>query len=159
MKPADNRPAAVAALATAGLAAVSLLAGCGSSPKPPGADPTLQVRNEPGVGNVLTDPEGSPLYAFTPDAQKRVTCTGQCSQTWLPEVVPDKAQALASPGVNAKLLGTVPEPGGGRQITYNRWPLYVYTGDATTFTVNGNGQTSFGGSWYAIRPDGTLTRP
>ncbi len=141
-------------------AAVVIAAGCGGGASAPaGVEPTLQIETEPGVGPVLADPEGAPLYLFTRDAQRTPTCGGPCTQTWPPLVVPDGATAQAGPGVRAGLIATVASPGGGRQITYDRWPLYTYARDQTTFSARGNGVAGAGGTFWAVRADGTAARP
>lgn len=141
------------------LLVAAVVAGCGGSSRPTGIEPTLQIETEPGVGPVVTDPEGAPVYLFTRDAQRMPTCTGPCTQTWSPLLVPDGASAQAGPGVRAELIGTVVAPGGGRQITYGRWPLYTYAGDQTTFSANGNGVVADGGRWWTLRADGTPVHP
>ena len=129
-------------------------ASCGASSSGALVEPTLQIETEPGVGAVLTGPDASPLYLFTPDRQARVTCRSACAETWLPLDVPRGAAAQGGPGVDTALLGTIAAAGGGRQVTYNRWPLYTYLGDRTTFTANGEGVTSFGGTWWAVTARG-----
>jgi predicted lipoprotein with Yx(FWY)xxD motif len=54
-------------------------------------------------------------------------------------------------GVDPALLGTVEHPDAGLQITYNGWPLYVFTGDSAPGDTNGQGQ---GDAWFALDPAG-----
>jgi predicted lipoprotein with Yx(FWY)xxD motif len=54
------------------------------------------------------------------------------------------------------LLGTLPNPGGGRVVTYDGWPLYTYLGDAAPGRAAGQGEDDDGGSWYVIRPSGQI---
>lgn len=155
-----RRRSSVALLVTLAIAAGFGGGACGR-PSSSGTlvEPTLQLETEPGVGPVLTGPDGSPLYFFTADQQRRATCTGGCSHTWIPLDVPDGAAAQGGPGVQAALLGTVASPAGGRQITYNCWPLYTYLGDRTTFSLTGDGIHSFGGTWWAITAAGNRAGP
>ncbi len=143
-----------------GLLVAVTVAACGAS-APTGAlvEPTLQLETEPGVGPVLAGPDGSPLYLFTSDARRGVTCRRACARTWVPFDLPDGASAQGGPGVGAALLGTTASPGGGRQVTYNRWPLYTYLGDRTTFSVNGEGAVSYGGVWWAVGANGAPAHP
>jgi predicted lipoprotein with Yx(FWY)xxD motif len=150
-----------ARLALAGAAAVALLGGCGThSPSlDTAAEPTLQVQDEPGFGPLVTDASGAAFYLYTADARRRATCVGSCAVNWVPLVVPDGATGQAGVGVEARLIGTVPRPGGGRQITYGGWPLYTYLGDRTTFSVTGNGRRVGGGTFHPVTPSGHAASP
>jgi hypothetical protein len=62
----------------------------------------------------------------------------------------------AGPGVRPGLLGTAPNPGGGRVVTYHGWPLYTYLGDAAPGHAAGQGADDDGGYWYVMRPSGQV---
>lgn len=154
-------------LAATGLAAV-ICAGTGCSSSSPGAGRpvaaagsavTIRVRSLPGVGTVLVNSGGYTLYMFEPDAQRRVTCTNICAATWPPVKISPGGRLVAGPGVRADLLGSDPDPAGGRVVTYNGWPLYTYRSDAAPGWVTGQGIDLNGGYWYVMRPSGKpLTR-
>jgi predicted lipoprotein with Yx(FWY)xxD motif len=138
-------------------AALLALTGCGHSGPSASvlsAEPTLLAFPEPGVGPALTDPSGDTLYLFTRDRQHQISCTSACTPTWQPLVVPDGATARAGAGADAMLIGTIPSPHGGRQITYNHWPVYTYSHNLTTFSAAGNGIHYDGGTWWVITPQG-----
>jgi Secreted repeat of unknown function len=44
------------------------------------------------------------------------------------------------------------------KVTYNSWPLYMYSGDSDPAQSNGEGIVSFGGTWYAISPSGASVK-
>jgi predicted lipoprotein with Yx(FWY)xxD motif len=149
-------------LAAAGLAAV-VCAGAGCSSSAPGAGRpvaaagsavTIRVRSLPGVGTVLVNSRGYTLYMFEPDARRRVTCTNLCAATWPPVKISPGGRLVAGPGVRADLLGSDPDPAGGRVVTYNGWPLYTYRSDVQPGWVTGQGINLNGGYWYVIRPSG-----
>jgi hypothetical protein len=52
------------------------------------------------------------------------------------------------------LLGSDPDPSGGRVVTYNGWPLYTYRSDVELGSGNGQDIDLNGGYWYVIRPSG-----
>lgn len=56
--------------------------------------------------------------------------------------------------MRADLLGTAPDPDGGRVITYNHWPLYTYAGDLTPGQATGQALDLNGAPWYVLRPSG-----
>jgi predicted lipoprotein with Yx(FWY)xxD motif len=149
-------------VAATGLAViVCAMAGCsGSSPhagRPvaaAGSAVTIGVRTLPGVGTVLVNSRGYTLYMFEPDARRRVTCTGLCASVWPPVKISPGGRIVAGPGVRADLLGSDPDPAGGRVVTYNGWPLYTYRSDIQPGWDDGQDIDLNGGYWYVIRPSG-----
>ena len=108
------------------------------------------------LGTVLVTNKGFALYMFAPDAARHVTCTGGCATSWPPLLV-DAGQSVASgPGVRPGLLGTAPNPGGGRVVTYHGWPLYTYLGDTAPGHAAGQGVDDEGGYWWVMRPSGQI---
>jgi len=105
---------------------------------------------------VLVTNKGFALYMFAPDAARHVTCTGDCATSWPPLLVRAGETVAAGPGVRPGLLGTAPNPGGGRVVTYHGWPLYTYLGDATPGQPAGQGADDDGGYWYVMRPSGQI---
>jgi predicted lipoprotein with Yx(FWY)xxD motif len=149
-------------LAATGLAVVCAVAGCGSGSSPGAGRPvaatgsavTIRVRTLPGLGTVLVNSSGYTLYMFKPDAQRRVTCTQLCAATWPPVKITPGGRLVAGPGVRADLLGSDPDPSGGRVVTYNGWPLYTYRSDIQPGWDDGQGIDLNGGFWYVMRPSG-----
>jgi predicted lipoprotein with Yx(FWY)xxD motif len=155
----------VTGLAAVLAAAGSLAAGCASSSASsghPAGDSsagrgpavTIRARSLHGVGTVLVSSTGYALYMFEPDAQRQVTCTGLCAATWPPVKISASARLAAGPGVRSSLLGSDPDPAGGRVVTYNGWPLYTYSGDVQPGQDTGQGIDLNGGIWYLMRPSG-----
>ena len=52
------------------------------------------------------------------------------------------------------MLGTKKSSDGEKYPTYNGWLMYEYTGDTGPDQVNGQGISSFGGTWYILSPSG-----
>ena len=142
------------------MALALVTAACGNSTGPArsgataGPPVTIRARNLPGAGTVLVTSSGYALYMFEPDGQRQVTCTGLCAATWPPVKISPGARLAAGPGVSAALLGTDPDPSGGRVVTYGGWPLYTYTGDVQPGQATGQGIDLNGGDWYLMRPSG-----
>jgi predicted lipoprotein with Yx(FWY)xxD motif len=108
------------------------------------------------LGTVLVTNKGFALYMFPPDGARRVTCTGRCAFAWPPLKLHAGETVAAGAGVRAGLLGTMPNPGGGRVVTYHGWPLYTYLGDASAGHAAGQGEDVDGGYWYVMRPSGQI---
>jgi predicted lipoprotein with Yx(FWY)xxD motif len=143
------------------LAAALLASGCGSaastgaSSAPAGPSVTVLVGPATGVGTVLVTSKGYTLYMFVPDMHRAVTCTGICATHWPPLKLPSGDALVAGPGVKSSLLGSDPDPAGGRVVTYNGWPLYTYSSDIQSGMATGQGLDLNGGKWYVMRTSGS----
>ncbi len=125
-----------------------------------GAIPVYQVNTGtvPGLGSVLVDGRGFTLYVFAPDKQSGTsTCYGQCAQAWPPLLLPaGVSQAPAGPGVKPSLLGTTKRTDGTVQVTYDKWPLYLWVIDSAPGQATGQDINNLGGRWYVITPGGKV---
>lgn len=109
---------------------------------------SIATRSVSPVGTVLVNAGGFTLYYLTSDKGGKVTCTGTCASTWPPAIV--TSVPAGGSGVNGT-LGTVTDPDGKKQLTYDGWPLYTYSGDGAPGQANGQG---VGGVWFAMTPAG-----
>lgn len=101
-------------------------------------------------GRILVGEQGHTLYVFEKDDPK--ACAGECLTWWPPAATRDAPKA--GEDVKEDLLGTVTRPDGTKQITYDKHPLYYYSGDTAKGDAKGQGREEFGGKWYVIGPDG-----
>lgn len=164
-----NKLAVLLAVALVALAA----AGCGGSSSSSGGSTTattpkttgnaasthgvrISSATVAGLGPALVNAKGRTLYVFVPDKDKKVTCTGSCAAVWPPAFLPQGQKAVAAAQVKRSLLGSDPDPAGGRVITYAGWPLYTYVSDAAAGQAAGQAVNLNGGLWYVISPDGKL---
>ena len=152
------------------LGAAVAVAACGSSSgtaaspaniAPAGASSaaaaTVSTKSVPDVGTVLVNAQGQTLYLLTSERGGKITCTASngCTQAW-PEITLPRGMtaATAGSGVHSSLLGTVTDASGHREVTYNHWPLYTFSGDPGPGVAKGQGLTSFGGTWYVLNASG-----
>ena len=110
------------------------------------------------LGTVLVNAKGRTLYMFVPDKRKRVTCKGSCAAVWPPVKLPKGARPVAKGKAKASLLGSDPNPSGGRVVTYAKWPLYTYVADSAPGKASGQGLNLNGGLWYVLSPSGKVIR-
>jgi len=101
------------------------------------------------LGEYLTDGEGNTLYVFLPDDAGPSTCNGACAATWPPLV----GAAAPKQGVDVSLLGTAERDDSADQVTYNGWPLYLFSGDSAAGDINGQGVSDV---WFVIDPAGVV---
>jgi len=132
-----------------------------SAPKPAPSQATgkvivVKAAKVGSLGTILVNESGRTLYTYAPDNRSRVTCTGGCAATWPPLVIPNGATVKASGEVKQSLLGSDPDPEGGRVVTYNGWPLYTFVADSGPGMASGQGIFLNGGYWYVITPAGQV---
>jgi predicted lipoprotein with Yx(FWY)xxD motif len=104
------------------------------------------------LGTVLVDGTAMTLYAFTPDNAADPTCYDTCEASW---PVLTGASVTAGAGLTAADFGTVTRKDGSAQVTFKKWPLYHFAGDAAAGDVKGQG---VGGKWYVLKADGSLVK-
>jgi predicted lipoprotein with Yx(FWY)xxD motif len=118
----------------------------------------ISTRKLPKLGTVLVNSKGRTLYMFVPDKRKKVTCVKSCAVIWPPVRLPKGAKAVAAGKAKRSLLGSDPDPAGGRVVTYNRWPLYTYITDTAPGQAKGQALNLNGGLWYVLDPSGKVIR-
>jgi predicted lipoprotein with Yx(FWY)xxD motif len=101
-------------------------------------------------GRILTGEEGRTLYVIGKDDPS--ACTDTCAAWWPPAATRDRPKG--GERVREDLLGTVTRGDGTNQVTYDKHPLYYYSGDTAKGDTLGQGREEFGGKWYVIGPDG-----
>jgi predicted lipoprotein with Yx(FWY)xxD motif len=118
--------------------------------------PTVTTRRIKKLGVVLVNSRGFTLYMFKPDKRRRVTCKGSCAAVWPPLKLKRGQRPTAGGAAKKSLLGTDRNPGGGRVVTYNRWPLYTYIVDSKPGQASGQATNLNGGLWYVLSPSGAI---
>ena len=97
------------------------------------------------LGYVLASANGQVLYTYANDKKGgSPTCTGSCAAIWLP-LTGSPVASTADTGLGT--LGTVSDPNGAKQVTYNGMPLYTFKG-AKPLATKGDGM---GGVWHVIK--------
>jgi predicted lipoprotein with Yx(FWY)xxD motif len=140
-----------------GLTAAALLVACGSgaknsaSSRPTDTAVELQLHGVSGIGTVLTDPSGRPLYTDNQEARGTVKCTGACLSVFMPL----SGTSATVPNGTTATIGTIKRADMAQpQLTYNGAPLYTYVNDGSWGDASGNGvHDAFGGTrftWHAV---------
>jgi len=107
---------------------------------------------------VLVNGQGRTLYLFLRDHDRKVTCVGSCAEVWPPAFLPNGNRPVASGLVKQALLGSDPDPAGGRVVTYAGWPLYTFISDSAPGAATGQGLNLNGGLWYVLSPSGQVIK-
>ncbi|MFK0153220.1 hypothetical protein ACIQVK_14280 [Streptomyces sp. NPDC090493] len=146
---APAAPVTSATPAASAPATATPAAGAGDASGQPATTAAVLTGSAQGLGSIVTDDKGRTLYRYDKDQPNpsKWTCSGTCTETWLPVIVPESVQAS---GVEKSLLGTV-HRNGETQLTLAGWPLYRYVGDTAAGQTNGQGKDQ---EWYAVTPSG-----
>jgi predicted lipoprotein with Yx(FWY)xxD motif len=134
--------------------------GGGSSPPTSGGQSSVAMVKATGtkLGQILVDGNGRTLYLFEKDRPDQSACSGACVAAW--PVAQSSTTPKAGSLVKASLLSTIKRTDGTTQVTYNKHPLYYYSGDSASGQQNGQGLSAFGALWYVVAPSGTaVTSP
>jgi predicted lipoprotein with Yx(FWY)xxD motif len=99
------------------------------------------------LGKVLVDANGRTVYLLTADSRGTSTCAADCLSLW-PAVTPGHTK-LTVP------VGSTKTPDGTPTATVAGQPVYTFANDHGAGQVNGEGIKAFGGTWYAVSPNGT----
>jgi predicted lipoprotein with Yx(FWY)xxD motif len=144
----------------AALVAALVLAACGGSSSSSGSSTagtsnhTVAVKSIDGVGNVLVDAHGMPLYSSNLDANGKPACDGACASVWKPLTV---ASGTPSADDGAGKVGVVMRADGTQQVAIAGRPLYTFVKDSPG-NVSGNGVSdAFSGrhfTWAAVLAGG-----
>lgn len=110
-------------------------------------DVLISIGDKPETINNLVDNNDMSLYVSLQDTPGKSNCNEDCAKSWRPLLATGKL--IAGNGVNAKNLGVILLPNGGRQVTYLGAPLYLYSKDEKPGDVNGQG---LDGAWYLVTP-------
>ncbi len=117
----------------------------------------VRVTTISGLGKILADGAGFTLYMYVPDHRGPSTCAGQCARAWPPLLLPRSVtRPRAGRGISAALLGTTRRAGGALQVTYGKWPLYLWQGDSAPGQATG--QADDMGLWYVVSVTGSIDR-
>lgn len=151
-----NKLSTLLAVATAVLLVAGVQSAVGARTKSQ-ARVVVSARTLPGLGKILVNGAGRTLYMFVPDKRARVTCHRACAKVW-PPLYLKGTKAVAAGGVKASLLGSDPDSTGGRVVTYNHWPLYLYLGDPKAGVAYGQAINQSGGLWYVLSVSGAVIK-
>jgi predicted lipoprotein with Yx(FWY)xxD motif len=131
--------------------------GGGSSPTSGGqASQATVSATSTKLGSILVDGKGRTLYLFQKDSPNQSACSGACVSAW--PVDPSSGTPKAGSGVKASLLSTIKRTDGSTQVTYNKHPLYFYSGDSQAGQQNGQGLNAFGAVWNVVAPAGVAVK-
>jgi hypothetical protein len=72
--------------------------------------------------------------------------------------LPGGRKPIALGHVRQSLLGSDPDPAGGKVVTYAGWPLYTFVSDTAPGKTAGQGLNINGGLWYVLSSSGKVIK-
>jgi predicted lipoprotein with Yx(FWY)xxD motif len=125
----------------------------GTAPASGGASSVATVSaTSTSLGMILVDGSGRTLYLFEKDQPNQSACAGACAAAW--PVDQSSGTPKAGSGVTASMLGTIKRSDNTAQVTYNKHPLYYFSGDSGAGQQHGQGVDAFGAKWFVVGPAG-----
>jgi predicted lipoprotein with Yx(FWY)xxD motif len=123
--PASTNPGTSAPSSHAPSSHAAQPAASGAGPNP-FENMTVMIVQKSNLGYVLAEANGQVVYTYAHDTKGGTpTCTGSCSDVWVPVTgVPKAALGENFPGA----FGLVARSDGTKQMTYNGYPLYTLKG-------------------------------
>ena len=108
-------------------AAVALVVLVPLAPAAPEAStPPVRTIVDRQLGRVLATPTRQAIYVWNREPRGTIRCTGACAKAWPPVLVKKGVRVpMHVQGIKGD-FGTIRRPGGARQLTLNRRPLYTY---------------------------------
>lgn len=137
-----------ACLGAGALAAASLVVvGSGTAAA---AAPLLKSANVPSYAGALENNRSFTLYLLSNEKGGKLHCTGSCLATWTPLIVKSNVKTIAVPKNVKGKIGFVKRTATTKQVTFNTYPVYTYTGDTGPNQSTGQDVTSNGGIWHLL---------
>ena len=117
--------------------------------------PTLKSANVAGSSGALVNHSSRTLYLLTSEKGAKIKCASGCLTAWPPLLVKSTVKTI-SLGANVKgKIGFVTRSKTMKQVTFNSYPVYTYSGDSAALQSTGEGIVAFGGTWYLIKANST----
>jgi predicted lipoprotein with Yx(FWY)xxD motif len=127
--------------------------------------PQLQSSNASSYRGVLANSKDFSLYVLSVETGGKLHCTtALCLKTWPPYLVKAATRRITlGTGVRGK-VGFVKRTSTMKQVTFNSYPVYRYSGDTSPKQGNGEGIVADGGTWTLVHasattPEGTPVKP
>ncbi len=132
----------------------------GTSAATPAASggPGISVKQLSGVGRVLVDGSGRPIYTPNLEASGKIVCAAGCTAFWQPVVASGGKPASSAA---AGKLGVVKRPDGTMQLTSRGRPLYTFSEDSPGKATGDGFTDAFGGhhfTWHVVHAGGKTTQ-
>lgn len=141
----STRRLSVAVVAAGALTLAPLMSVSGASTS------LVTAGNVKGFSGALVNGASRTLYALSVEKGGKIKCQGSCLTFWPPLLVKTSVTKVSfGAGVKGK-IGFVTRSKTMKQVTFNSFPVYTYSGDHGSLESNGEGISLLGGTWYVVK--------
>ncbi|GEM_PF-901516 len=149
LRPRPRRGSSLAAL-LAVVAAVTVVGAASAS-----SGPLLQSGHAGPYVGILVNSGQRSLYANTAERGGHIHCRAACISFWPPLLVTNSVTRVSlGSGVRGK-IGFIRRSATTRQVTFNGFPVYRFSGDGAAGQATGEGIAADGGTWYLVNARST----
>ena len=113
--------------------------------------PTLKSASVPGFSGALVNHSSKTLYVLSSEKGAKIKCKSSCLSAWPPLLVKRSVTKVALGAHVDGKIGFVTRSATMKQVTFNSFPLYTYSGDTGSLQSNGEGIVALGGTWYLVK--------
>ena len=137
---AFRRAAVTSAVATIVLGGTVALAGASGA--------QLLKANIKSYNGVLENTNHHTYYALTAEKGGKIHCKTSCETLWIPFLVKNSVTRISLGAGVAGKIGFVKRTVTLKQVTFNGYPIYKFSGDSGPNQSNGEAVAADGGTWY-----------
>ena len=99
---------------------------------------------------VLANLQHHTYYALSVERHGTLHCTGSCLAFWFPLLVKNSVHHVTLEAGVAGKIGFIQRSSKRKQVTFNGFPLYLFSGDSGPSQGHGQGIPADGGTWYLV---------
>jgi predicted lipoprotein with Yx(FWY)xxD motif len=115
------------------------------------SNPILQSVNLSSYTGVLANHSARTLYVLSTERGANLHCKKACLTIWPPLLVKSSVKSIAlGAGVKGK-IGFVARSKTTKQVTFNSYPVYTYSGDTGPKQSHGEDVVQDGGTWTMLK--------
>ncbi len=134
------------------LASVTLvsIASASSGPTAP-----MEKSSAGGFSGILVTSNHRSLYVLSVEKGTHIHCRAACLTFWPPFLVKTSVTSVKiGNGVKGK-IGFIKRSATTKQVTFNGFPVYWFSGDSGAGQVNGQAVRAYGGTWGLVHAGST----
>lgn len=122
------------------------------------SSPALRSASFSGYSNLLINQSSRSLYVLSVEKGAHVKCSSHtCLSIWPPMLVKKSVMSISLGAKVKGKIGFIARSTTMKQVTFNSYPLYTYSGDKGSKETHGQGIAADGGTWHLVRATATAT--
>lgn len=97
---------------------------------------------------ILANAKRHTLYVLSAEKGGKLLCKSACTPIWPPLLVKSSVTSVSIGAGVVGRIGFIKRSTTMKQVTYNGFPVYTFSGDSGPSQVNGQGIVADGGTWH-----------